>query len=91
MIWLTLLLSVLLTWQDNSDDEDGFIVERALDCTQWEIVGYTGVGINSFVDPASQYSACYRVAAFNEALGMSGYSNTAQVPPPPTCKPEAKC
>ena len=73
--------SILLKWHDNSDNEDGFIVQRTLteDCSNgWEVIAYTRSDRNRLVDiflPGS----CYRVAAFNEH-GVSAYSNVSQVP-----------
>ena len=75
---------VIITWVDNSTDENGFVIERtlSLNCAGgWQVVGYTGVNQTSFTDiriPA----ACYRVAAYNER-GLSAYSNIAQVPQAP--------
>ena len=86
-----LLLAVLITWQDNSDNENGFFVERTTnqDCsTGFEIIGYVGMDVTSFTDPMSINLSCYRVAAYND-LGAS-YSNIVQyvAPPPPPCKPK---
>ena len=72
---------VLVSWVDNSDNENGFLVERTLshDCFDgWEVIGYTGTNQNSFVDTYTP-GACYRVAAYNET-GLSMYSNTTQMP-----------
>ena len=71
---------VLLTWTDNSDDENGFMIERTLspNCSGgWGVIGYTGANQHSFTDIQIP-GACYRVAAYNEN-GLSAYSNTAQV------------
>lgn len=73
--------SILLKWHDNSDNEDGFIVERTFtgDCSNgWEVIAYTRSNRNRLVEIFLP-GACYRVAAFNE-YGVSAYSNVSQVP-----------
>jgi hypothetical protein len=72
--------SVLITWDDNSEDEEGFFVERTLfaDCFGgWEVIAYTGINQNHFEDIYIP-GACYRVAAYNR-LAASTYSNIARV------------
>lgn len=69
-----------ITWQDNSDNEQGFVVERTLsnDCSDgWEVIAYTGVN-QTLVTDVYKLGACYRVAAYNQ-MGTSAYSNVAQV------------
>jgi hypothetical protein len=81
LLGITYAQSVLLTWDDNSENEHGFIIERTVsdDCLDdWEVIAYTGVNQNSLTDIRVP-GACYRVAAYNEN-GSSTYSNTAQVP-----------
>jgi hypothetical protein len=73
--------SLLITWQDNSDNENGFVIERTLvaDCsTTWEVIGYTPADYNRLIDNRVP-GACYRVAAFNDD-GISPYSDIAQLP-----------
>lgn len=88
MIWLTIALTVLLTWQDNSNNENGFTIDR-----NGVVVGYTGTNVNSFYDYSAMEGDCYRVNAFND-VGVSDWSNIACVPitptPPPTCRPRGK-
>jgi len=72
---------VLLTWNGNSDDEEGFVVERTVsdDCVGgWEMIAYTGINQN-FVEDIYIPGACYRVAAYNQ-LGPSTYSNIVRAP-----------
>lgn len=51
----------------------------------FELFAYVGIDVNSIVDDLGGAGDCYRVAAFNDD-GVSGYSNTAQVPPEKKCK-----
>jgi hypothetical protein len=66
-----------LTWDDNSSDETGFKIERALNgSTSFTQVATVAPNVTSYVDSGlsagTQYS--YRVRAYNEA-GDSAYSN----------------
>ncbi|MBK1876616.1 fibronectin type III domain-containing protein [Pelagicoccus mobilis] len=67
-----------LTWQDNSDNEDGFEVERALVGESFGLLSTVGPDSESYVDdavvPGLEYE--YRVRAFN-AFGYSGYTNVS--------------
>jgi len=66
-----------LNWQDNSDNEDGFIIERREE-QEFAEIARVGADITQYMDttvqPATAY--CYRVRAFN-AAGVSGPSNEA--------------
>jgi len=45
--------SISITWQDNSNNEEGFYVERTLstDCSDgWEVIAYTGINQTSITD-----------------------------------------
>jgi FtsP/CotA-like multicopper oxidase with cupredoxin domain len=70
--------SIDLAWSDNSNDEDGFDIERSLDGTNFSFFDTVGAGVTSYTDttaaPLTTY--WYRVLAFNGA-GSSGYSNVA--------------
>jgi len=73
--------ATILTWNDDSVNEEGFIVERTEsdDCVGgWEAIAYTGVNQNFLMDVYIP-GACYRVAAYNE-IGISTYSDTVRVP-----------
>lgn len=68
---------ITLNWDDNSDDEDGFKIERKtgaggtfsqIATVEANKTGYTDKNLNA----STTY--CYRVRAFNSA-GNSGYSN----------------
>ena len=96
-IWMLLLALLLvavpawagqnvLTWQDNSTNEDNFRVQRttAVDVPACQTaVGFTeiavmGFNIVTFTDTAvtEGLTYCYRVSASN-AAGTSGFSNIA--------------
>jgi Divergent InlB B-repeat domain len=68
-----------LTWSDNSDNENGFTIERRIgtEATYSEIAT-TGPDVGSYVDSTvgNGSTYCYRVSAFN-AGGDSEYSNEA--------------
>ena len=80
-----------LTWQDNSDNEDGFKIERRLGTTgNWVQIAAVGANVVTYNDaglsPGTTYQ--YRIRAHNEA-GTSSYSNATSVkaPPPPDITP----
>ncbi len=69
---------VKVKWDDNSNNEDGFLIERALvsDTLNWEIVGQTLPNRERFDDYWISLNRVYnyRVYAYN-SLGRSDYSN----------------
>ena len=68
-----------LTWADNSDNEDGFRIERTPSGTNvWVEIGRVGSNVGSFTATGQKANKVYdfRVRAFNPA-GNSAYSNTA--------------
>lgn len=72
--------SANLSWQDNSDDEDGFKIERKDGASGvFRVVATVGVDVESYRDaglePGGFY--VYRVKAFN-AFGDSGYTNESE-------------
>ena len=81
-----------VTWQDNSANEDGFLVERSNGGeTPFELIGV--VGANSLLPRVGARDSglvlgaryCYRIRAYNGA-GASDYSETVcgiAGPPPP--------
>ncbi len=72
--------SVTLTWEDNSTDESGFVVERAVVGGQFFEVARLATDTTSFADTSAVMGVTYqyRVSAYND-VGSSGYSNTLQV------------
>jgi hypothetical protein len=65
-----------LGWQDGSDDEYGFRIERSLDGTSYVPAGSVGADVTSFSDVglAANTTHHYRVNAYNGA-GASGYTS----------------
>ena len=74
--------NVRLEWNDNSDNEEGFIVERTIsaNCVDgWEVIGYSPRNQNYLDDIFYIPGACYRVAAYNRQ-GVSTYTNVIRSP-----------
>lgn len=73
---------VTITWADNSDDENGFSIERCqgAGCSNFSEIGRTGADAVSFSNAGLTAGASYsyRVHAFNDG-GESDNSNTASV------------
>jgi hypothetical protein len=71
-----------LTWTDNSNNEDGFTIERQLNGGPFTFLFSTGANIVTVTDATLQQSNttdnnyCWRALAFNSA-GKSAFSNTA--------------
>jgi hypothetical protein len=75
-----------LTWQDRSNDENDFVVERRSGTGSFQTIAVTRENATSYTDPGMPAGVvyCYRVHARN-AVGDSDYSNeaSAEVPVPP--------
>ena len=71
---------VLLNWEDNSDDEEGFIVEKASGFTvAFAVLDTLPANVSTFVDSTSKdFSSLnrYRVRAFSNSA-LSSYTNEA--------------
>ena len=67
---------LVLSWSDNSSDEDGFLVERRAATGGFAQIGSVGPNAVTFVDSGvvAGQPYCYRVRAFN-AVGPSAYTN----------------
>jgi|GEM_PF-1345313 len=67
-----------LSWNDNSDNEEGFKIERSLDGSSFEQIATVAVNVATYTDDTVEdnQSYTYRVRAFNQ-FGDSGHSNTA--------------
>ena len=71
---------VWLRWQDESEDEDGFQLERQQDAGAWAAVATTDANLTSTVDSSLSGPVLYRyrVAAYN-AAGLSASSPEVEV------------
>jgi len=71
---------IRLSWQDNSNNETGFVIEKKTDSGSFEIAGTVEKNITSYTDSGvtAGHSYTYRVRAQNP-LGSSGYSNQVSV------------
>lgn len=69
----------IITWNDNSDNETGFVIERSADTLTWETVGQVAAGTTEYVDAVPQDGTYYyRVRAVKDTES-SGYSQVAPV------------
>ena len=66
-----------LTWMDNSNNEDGFRIERSPNGTNFTQVASVGMNVTTYSDTglAAATNYYYRVRAYN--LGDSGYTTIA--------------
>lgn len=73
-----------LAWQDNSDNESTFKIERSTDGVNFNQIDTVGTDITAYNDTgvAAETTYWYRVRASNSA-GDSAYSNTAGDTTPP--------
>lgn len=88
--------SLTLSWNDNADNEAGFIVERKTGQGAWSAIAQTPADAETYTDAAVEYDTLYtyRVKAYNSA-GESGYTNEATgqvksaivITPPPVIVP----
>jgi hypothetical protein len=67
-----------LAWQDNSPDENGFVIERKSGAGAWAQVGTVGVGVTTYsnVGLSASTGYTYRISAFNP-FNTSPTSNEA--------------
>ena len=74
---------IFLNWQDNSDNEQGFSVERSTDGINFAEIDTVSSNVAWYTDATVESGTTYyyRVRAFNEA-GYSGYSNVETVVAP---------
>jgi hypothetical protein len=70
----------VLTWIDESNNEDGFIIERKIAGGEYEIIDSTLADSNNYVDASVEDNTIYlyRIMAFNDNT-TSGYSNVVDV------------
>lgn len=71
-----------LSWTDNSDNEDGFKIERSPDGATWTQIDTVGANVTTYSNTGltCDQTYYYRVRAYN-TQGDSGYSNTASAMP----------
>lgn len=71
---------IRLSWEDNSDDETEFKIERMISGVSWSQIATVGKNATSYTDKkfASDTKYVYRVRAHNDN-GYSDYSSTATV------------
>ncbi len=92
-LWANLEKSyrIKIGWSDNSENEDGFKIERSLDGSNFSQIDTVGQGIATYTNSGlnADTTYYYRVRAYN-AEGNSAYSNVANAhtpdnkPPAPT-------
>lgn len=71
--------SVTLNWQDNSNSETNFVIERKVDAGSYTELSRVGANVRTFpntVDASHTYA--FRVKAIN-GLGESAYSNAVSI------------
>ena len=68
-------LEARLSWTDNSDNEDGFIVEKR-GAAGFAELARTAANVALYADQEAASGDCYRVRAYN-AAGVSAPSNVA--------------
>lgn len=71
-----------LTWQDNSDNEKGFKIERSKDNGPFAQIAIVPANTETYTEPNALPTGvhCYRVSAYNDT-GSSTYSNIACTKP----------
>jgi hypothetical protein len=77
-----------LTWQDNSDDETGFKIERKTGSGSYSQIAAVGAGVTSYSNASLGVSTTYyyRVRAYKGTLnsGYCGEASATTLPPPPS-------
>jgi hypothetical protein len=70
--------STRLVWVDDSENEDGFVVQRSVDGASWQFLAAVGPEVTNYVDGSAALNVkyYYRVQATN-APGVSPFSNLA--------------
>ncbi|MBK7630479.1 MAG: T9SS type A sorting domain-containing protein [Ignavibacteriales bacterium] len=75
-------LSVELMWTDNSNNEDGFIIEKETATDAFVVIDSVVANVSMYTDLSVTFLTYnYRVKAYN-VTGSSAYSNVAQVSVP---------
>jgi hypothetical protein len=63
-----------LSWQDTSENEEGFRIYRVAN-SEKILIGQVGPNVTQYIDQDAPYGACYIVTAFN-AAGESAATNS---------------
>ena len=81
---------LVLTWQDNSDNEDGFEIWRQQNGGEWLLIAATNSDDSSFVDGVIPVGTTlsYRVRAWNQ-FGESDWTNIVSVNTFPPAAPSS--
>ena len=79
---------IRLMWTDNSDNEEGFRVERADNGGEFAVIATVGENVTEWLDETAEVGNVYRyrVNAFNE-FGVSGYTNVSEFSAMPPSAP----
>lgn len=74
--------SLTLSWNDNANNETGFLIERSINGGAFTQIAQVGANVRTFTNSGLNKNTTYtyRVRAFN-ANGNSAYSNTASGSP----------
>ena len=86
--------TIELSWEDRSDNESGFFVERADNEGEFAVIATVGEDVAEWLDETVEGGNVYRyrVMAFN-AFGVSGYTNVSEfsaMPPSDPTEAETK-
>ena len=81
---------LVLQWQDNSDNEDGFEIWRQQNDGEWLLIGATNANDAAFVDGVIPVGATlsYKVRAWNQ-FGESGFTNIVSIGTFPPAAPSS--
>ena len=75
---------VVVSWQDNSSNEQGFLIERQAGAGEFKEIGRTAANVTEFRDPTvslgRQYF--YRVAALDNQMMGTGFAEDTMVDVP---------
>ena len=79
---------LVLTWQDNSDNEDGFEIWRQQNGGEWLLIAATNSDDDTFTDGVIPIGTtlAYRVRAWNQ-FGESGWTNIVSIRTYPPAAP----
>ncbi len=79
---------LVLTWQDNSDNEDGFEIWRQQNGGEWLLIAATNADDATFTDGVIPIGTtlAYRVRAWNQ-FGESDYTNIVSIRTYPPAAP----